>query len=126
MRARRRNHARVELDHAHARRAQAAMEEFRERAPAQADHHRLARLRMEQQESHHAARIVERQRVRVVEAHRALDRLAADVQLAQAAPLAHGDHPRAFHAAARVRRISTSTRPAPAKDSADAARMGTA
>ena len=80
---------------------------------------------MEQQNRHHAARVVERERVWIVDAHRALDRLAADVQVANAARLAHRERRGALHAAAaRVRRISTSTMPAAANESAAPARIG--
>src|SRR5205085_4106147 len=68
-----------------------AVEELRQRRAAQADHERLARLRVHEQERHHAARVVERERMRIVDAHRALDRLAADVQGPHAARVAHGD-----------------------------------
>src|SRR5919197_6388373 len=62
-----------------------------QRRAAEPDHQRVARLGMHQQERHHAARVVERERMRIVDAHRALDRLAADVQRAHAAGIAHGD-----------------------------------
>src|ERR687888_2081990 len=67
------------------------MKKLGQRRAPEPDHERVARLGMHQQERHHAARVVERERMWIVDAHRALDRLAADVQRAHAAGIAHGD-----------------------------------
>ena len=75
------DHALVEFHDVRAQAREAPVEELGERAAAQADHQRAPRLRMEQQERHHAARVVELERERILQAHRALDRLAADVQV---------------------------------------------
>jgi len=83
-----RHDARIELDHADPGLPQVPEEELGKRAAAKADHQRAARLGMEQQESHHATGVVERQREGIAEPHRALDRLAADVQRAHPALVA--------------------------------------
>src|SRR5690348_16465151 len=67
------------------------VEKLGKRGATQSEHQRVARLRMHEQERHHAARVVERERMRIVDAHRALDRLAADVQRPHATRIAHGD-----------------------------------
>jgi len=67
------------------------VKELGERPAAQADHERLPRLRVKQEKCHHAARVVEREGVGLGDAHRALDRLAADVQRAHAARVADRD-----------------------------------
>src|SRR6267378_7326823 len=98
VRARGRDDARVELDHAQPRGAQPTMKELGQRPAAQADHERPPRLRMKEEKSHHAARVVEREGVGLGDAHRALDRFAADVQHPHAALVADGDrHPVFFH-----------------------------
>ena len=76
------------------------MQELRERSASQPDQQRFARLGMKEQERHHAAGVVERERVRIVEPHRALHRLSADVQRAHAASL--GDDELGAAAQARV------------------------
>ncbi len=81
--------ARIELDYAHSGFSEMPEKKLRQRTAAETDHQRLARLGMEQQEGHHAARVLELERERVGEAHRALDRLAADVQRAHAARIVH-------------------------------------
>jgi hypothetical protein len=47
---------------------------------------------VKEEKSHHAARVVEREGVGLGDAHRALDRFAADVQHPHAALVADGDH----------------------------------
>src|SRR5205085_7063776 len=84
-------------------------EKLGQRCAAQADHQRLARLRVKKQERHHAARVVERERMRIVQAHRALDRLAADVQRAHAARVAHRDRGLALAGAQRSAPSATTT-----------------
>jgi len=104
VRARRRDDARVELDHAQPRGAQPTVKELGQRPAAQADHERLPGLRVKQEKPHHAARVVEREGVGLGNAHRALDRLAADVQRSHAARVADRDDrsvPRAANAAQR-------------------------
>src|SRR5437899_8561504 len=67
------------------------MKKLGQRRAAQTNHQRVVRLGMHEQKRHHAARVVERERMRIVDAHGALDRLATDVQGAHAAGIAHRD-----------------------------------
>ena len=67
-----------------------------------------SRLRMNEEESHHTARVVEREGEGLGDAHRALDRLAADMQRAHAARVADRDgRRRALHAVFMWRRSGT-------------------
>src|SRR3954469_10427864 len=63
--ARRRHDALVELDYPDPRAAEMLVEELRQRPAPEADHERLARRGMQEQERHHAAGVIERKRERV-------------------------------------------------------------
>ena len=67
------------------------MHELRERAAAQPNHDRVSGRRHEQEEGQHAAGVGEFEVVRAGETHRALDRLAAQVQIPNPVALAHLD-----------------------------------
>ena len=88
---RRRDDLGVDLGHGHARLRHALVHEPRDRAASQADHQHLARLPAEEQERHHRAGVVQLEPVGRIQAHRALDRRAARVQLAHASRLADLD-----------------------------------
>jgi hypothetical protein len=68
-----RDHARINLDHRHARGGQMTMTKFDQRANAEADHHNPARAFAEQQKSHHLTGVGADQGVRLIEPHLSLD-----------------------------------------------------
>ena len=80
---------RVDLDHRDPRRGKMAMAVLRERPAAQPEHEDLARVGQEEEEAHHLAGVGELERVRVRQAHLALDEGAREVQAACAVVLDH-------------------------------------